>query len=198
MEFRKNHASKGSPLPLDYLKMIADVFAANFEAGLKAVKKLEPKSKPKFKAFGMIYSNEIVLAISLGVGDEQLANTTVYASSDFDPKASAPTAEELLGASVDAIGSVFSYIFDDSKTDRIKQLLAESLASLDDIPFHWTKMEVGKLEVHLKVDKSNPELDEMADEWLKKNDPDLKDLDQQNERDAEKLFVTGKPKKPLH
>jgi hypothetical protein len=197
MEFRNNHPILGSPLPVDYLKMTSDVFSSNFELGLKAIKKLEPKSQPQFKAYGIIYSNEIVLAISLFTGD-QLAATTAYASSDFDPKASAPTAEQLLGASVDAIGSVFSYIFEDGKSVRIKQMLSGTLAALEDIPYIWTKMEVGKQEIHLKVDKSNPELDEMANDWLKKNDPDLKDLDQKNQKDAENLFVTGKPKKPIH
>ncbi len=194
MNSRKEHQTKGSALPVDYLKMVSEVFSSNFDTGLKAIKKLKPKSQAGFKAYGMIYPSEIVLAISLFTGD-QLGATTAYASSDYDPKASSPTAEDLLGASVDAIGSVFSYLFETKHPKRLEQVLAESLSALEDIPFKWTEMEVGRFKIHLLVDKSNPDLDLMADDWLSKNDPGLKELEKQNQEEAEKLFVTGKPKK---
>ena len=45
------------------------------------------------------------------------------------------------------------------------------------------------------MDKANPLLDEMADEWLSKHDPKLRELEQQEEDEMKDLFITG-PKKP--
>jgi hypothetical protein len=34
-------------------------------------------------------------------------------------------------------------------------------------------------------------LEEQADDWLRKNDPELKRLQEENQKETEKLFVTG-------
>ena len=180
--------SRSSTLPLDYLQMVATVFSNHFDRGLKIYSKF--KKGPRFEVNGEIYGNEIVLAVSL-LSEGELAATTVYTSCDFDPKASAPNAQDLLAACVDAAGTLFGTLLDPENKDRIEQLAEESLSAMDNIPFEWAKVEVDGLRIFLKVDKSNPKLDELADEWLAKNDPGLRHLEELTRRETEKLFVTG-------
>ena len=180
--------AKSSPLPVDFLKMVNEVFSTNFDAGLKALSKIKPD--PFFQASGLIYSNEIVLAITLAHKD-QLAATTLYASCDFDPKASSPTVQDLLGACVDAVGSVYGALLDPAKKDRLEQLADESLSALENVPFEWTPLELDRYKVFVKVDKSNPALDDAAEEFLKKNDPEYQDRLEREHKETEELFVTG-------
>ena len=193
MEKRKVSASpsvsKASPLPLDYLKMVRDVFNSHFDAGLKIYGELKPN--PQFEAKGEIHSDEIVLAVSLR-SDQELAATTVYASIDFDPKASVPGVPELLGACVDAVGGVFGTLLAADRPEVIAQVAEESLAAIENVPFDWTSVETGQRRVFVKVDKSNLSLDAITQEWLLKNDPDLRKISDQEARDAEDLFITGK------
>src|SRR4051794_22159178 len=101
MERRKTSTIKPTPLPVDYLRMVSTVFTTNFDAPLKAFAKL--KEQPvRFEASGNVYGDKIVLCVSLHTAGE-LAATSVYASSDFDPKASSPTVQDLLGACVDGL-----------------------------------------------------------------------------------------------
>lgn len=191
MEKRKQSLTKASPLPVDYLKMVAQVFTSNFDAGLKIYENIKPHAY--FEAQGEVASSEIILAVSL-MNKDQISATTVYASTDFDPKASSPTVQDLLSACVDAIGSVYSTLLAADKPEIIEQLADESLSALENVPFHWTEVEADKKRIYIKLDKSNLALDEMADDWLKKYDPDLQKLEEETEKETEKLFVTG-PKK---
>ncbi len=199
MESRKGNRNNltsrahSTGLPVDFLRMVVEVFTANFDAGLKALSKIKPN--PAFQAQGAIYSNEIILSVSLS-HEGQLAATTVHVSCDFDPKASAPTAEDLLGTLVDAAGSVFGHFLDAKKPDRLEQLADESLSALEEAPFEWTLLELDNRRVHVKVDKSNLSIDQMTDEWLLKNDPDIAERERQEQAETEKLFVTGPKKKP--
>src|ERR1700722_8392488 len=102
MERRKTSQTKSSPLPHDYIKMIQEVFSANFESGLKILDKNQPS--PYFEIQGQVFSNEVVVSVSL-MSDQQISATTVHSSSDFDPKASSPTIQDLLSACVDSIGA---------------------------------------------------------------------------------------------
>jgi hypothetical protein len=52
-------------------------------------------------------------------------------------------------------------------------------------------MEVDRSRIYVKVDKSNPLMDELADEWLQKNDPDYRERLEAEEEETENLFVTG-------
>lgn len=190
MEHRKEQKAtvKSSPLPSDFLKLVSEIFSNNFEAGLKSLKKIKP-APAHFEASGRIYPDEIVLSVTL-VHEGQIASTTVYASADFDPKASSPTIQELLERAVDAAGSVFADLFSE-KPGRLEQLADESLAALEEVPFEWTALEVGKRTLYVKVDKSNPALDQMADEWLAKRDPEAAARLKEEQSQAERLFVTG-------
>jgi len=188
MEHRKISQSKPSPLPLDYLKMVTEVFTTNFDAGLKVYSQY--RAEPYFEAQGEIASGEIVLAVSL-MNKNQLSATTVYASSDFDPKASSPTVQDILEACIDAAGTLFGTLLAPEKPEKIALLADESLSSLENIPFLWTEFESNKKRIFIKLDKSNLTLDNLTDKWLKENDPKLKDQEAEEERETENLFFTG-------
>jgi hypothetical protein len=191
MERRKSSQSKTAPLPLDYVKMVNQVLTTTFDEGLKKLNQLSPKNPSVFFTTGRIFSDEIVLAVSL-IQQGRLPATTVFASVDFDPKASAPTVEDLLGACVDTVGSLFSEFFSPKHPARLEQMLSESLSALDNAPFEWTAIKLEKYKVHLKMDKSNPVVDSMADDFLSKHDPSFKEREREEAEETEKLFVTGK------
>jgi hypothetical protein len=180
--------SKPSPLPVDYTRMVEEVLAANFDSGLKALKR-HMKVGSAFRVLGNVYLDEIVLCVSLE-HPGQLAATTVYASADFDPQASSPTMQDLLACCVDAAGSVIGELFGNLSTSALERLADESLSALERAPFEWTMMEVNHQRIHVKVDKANPRLDELADEWLEKNDPHHSEREAEDEAEAERLFVT--------
>jgi len=192
MERRKTSNSKSSALPEDYLQMITEIFSAHFDAGLKLYGKI--RTEPRFEARGEIFANEIVLAVSL-VSSHDLSAATVHASSDFDPKASSPTVQDLLSACVDAIGTVFGSVLAPDQPEVIEQLAEESLAALENVPFDWVKLESNQREIFVKFDRSNPKLDVLADEWLKKHDPVIKEQLKEEEQETENLFVTGPNRK---
>ncbi len=196
METRKPHhlssgatAAKFSDLPHDYVKMVNEVFATNFDEGLKALAKLNP-AEAYFTTTGRIYVDEIVVCVSL-MHKEQMAATSVYASCDYDPKASSPTIQDLLAACVDATGAVYSQLLSPETPEVLEQLANESLSALENIPFEWTEFKVERHKVYLKVDKANPEIDKMADDWLEKHDPEFRAEAEEEQKETEKLFVTG-------
>jgi hypothetical protein len=194
-ERRKGTDSRHSELPLDYTQMVTEVFISNFADSVESMK-LSPA--PVFIAKGEIYSDEIVVHISL-VQEGRLAGTTAYASSDFDPKASSPSVEDLLGLCVDALGDLFQRLFELAQKSGTPALVLESnLQDLGEgqggLPLEWTQVEVAKRKIHLKLDRANPALDQAADQWLAKNDPEFLKNEEKNLKDAEKLFVLP-PKK---
>jgi len=193
MERRKITAFKSSPLPKDYLKMVCEVFTNHFDQGLLAFNKIRPNSQ--FEATGAVYSDEIILGVSL-VTEGQLSATTIYGSCDFDSKASSPGVEEILAACVDAIGSLFGLLLSPESPEKLEQLASDTLSTLqDDVPFEWTGVDSNKRKVFLRIDKSNPLVDAMADSWLAKHDPESQKAQFEEEKETENLFVTG-PKKP--
>jgi pyocin large subunit-like protein len=196
MEPRKKHdpssgasSSKFSDLPVDYVKMVNEVFTTNYDEGLKALAKINP-ARAYFSTTGRIYIDEIIVCVSL-LHEGQMAATSVYASSDYDPKASSPTIQDLLAACVDSIGAVYSQLLSPETPEVLEQLANESLSALENIPYDWTEFAVEKRKVYLKVDKANPEIDQMTEEFLKKHDPDFQAEIEEEQKETEKLFVTG-------
>ncbi len=189
MERHKTTSSKASPLPHDYLEMIEQVFTANFDVGLKAVQESKPESR--FIASGAVFADEIVLCVSLQQGD-QLSATSVYGSMEFDPKASSPTVQDLLALCVDAIGTIYQELLSAENPAAIEQLTSGSLSSLQNVPFDWSEVTLDKRKVFLKVDKANPKLDQLADDWLAQHDPHYQEKLEAEQKETEKLFVTGK------
>lgn len=178
-----------SDLPLDFTKMVREVYARNFGDGLKALAKIAGK-KPEFDVRGKIYSDEIVMGITLKFPD-QIAATTVYCSADFDPKASAPTAQDLISVCVDVIGGLYGQLLDPKSKETLEHLASGTLSGMEDIPFEWTEAQFEKRKVWVRIDKANPELEEQADEWLRKNDPNFEEFEDELEEEASRLFMTG-------
>jgi len=192
--------AKSSELPVDYLKMVKEVFDANFDEGMKRLG--SQLKEPRFQAWGAVFPDELLVAVTV-TSEGTIAATTVSASVDFDPKASAPTLQDLLSRCIDAIGSVYGSIFEEGKPERMDVLVSETLRDAENLPFEWTELEIEKRAVWVRLDKSNPALDQMAEEWLNANDPDRKAAQEDEESATEDLFVTGPrdgsgKKQPVH
>jgi hypothetical protein len=201
MERRKGSTNRtSSPLPVDFLKMVAEVFTTNFDEGLKSLRR-HTQGELSFEATGAVYLDEAVLCVSI-LERDNLAATTVYASLDYDPKASAPTLQDLLGSGVDAIGALYNTLLDPTDDARLEQIASHSVSALEHVPFEWAEHKAERYKVYLKLDKSNPRLEGLADDWLRKNDPDLQQLEAETEEEVENLFITGpgtpKSSKKIH
>ena len=48
--------------------------------------------------------------------------------------------------------------------------------------------------VWIRVDKANPELERLAEDWLQQNDPQFREQRERDELATKELFITG-PKK---
>jgi hypothetical protein len=160
---------------------------------LAEIKKTHQESY--FKAHGAIYADEILLAITLSHGPNQIAATTVYSSADYNPNQEVPALTDVLAACLDSIGSVFGFYLDPASPEKVAQIAHQSLGALEEAPFEWTPTEIEnthKISVFVKLDKSNPTLDALADEWLMKNDPhyqeELEKKENRNLTEAEEFL----------
>ncbi len=158
-------------LPVDYLKLVEESLSVTLEKGLSELKKTNPAAH--LAAKGAIFADEIIMAITLTQGENQLAATTVYGSVDFNPNAEKPKMDDLLAINVEAIGSVFLVYLDPNSPEKMEQIMHHSLSAIEDAPFEWTSMKLddGLIPVWVKLDKSNPLLDELTEKWLQENDP---------------------------
>jgi len=155
-------------LPSDYLNELVDVFSIHYGDALSKLESM--KSGPYFSANGGIYLDEVVVSLSIQF-DKSNSAITVFASSDFDPNASSPSAEQVLAACVDAIGFLFSKLLN-ADEENLNAIASGRLTELNDIPLIWTEVEMEKFKIFLKVDRSNPNLDDQATQWLEENDPE--------------------------
>ncbi len=188
LERRHASPSKSSPLPQDYLRMVEEIFTHQFDQALKAYEELRPQSR--FLASGAVFADEVVASVSL-LSEDQLAATTVHASADFDPKASAPTVQDLLSACIDALGTVWATLLDSENAEALAHLAHESLSALEKAPYEWTAIDSNQRKIFVKTDKSNPLVDQLAEDWLKSHDPDYVNTIDEEQSKTEKLFVTG-------
>ena len=157
------------------MRLVVETLNTAEEKGLEIVKKTHPNAA--FSANGAIYGDEILLAITLSQGEKDLAANTVYASADFDPNLQISQLESVLGTCLDAVGSIFDYYLNPSHPDRIEDLLQPTLGALDDAPFEWTPVEIHEIVKHpvwVRMDKLNPLLESLTDQWLAQNDPQFK------------------------
>ena len=165
---------EAADLPIDYLRLVESTLTTALEKGLIEMRKIHPISE--FQANGTIYGDEVMLTITLFHGENNLSATTVYISADFNPLFEKPTLEEILAACLDAAGSTYEYYLDHTNPEMIEQLSYHSLSALEEAPFDWSPLtqvaEMKKIPVWVKMDKSNPRLECLADQWLKENDPE--------------------------
>jgi hypothetical protein len=174
-------------LPIDYLKMVEETLKETHAAGIEALKKHHPICE--LKATGALYSNEVLMAITISHGENSLIATTVYASADFNPMMQEPSIDTILNECLDSAGSVLEFYLDPKHADRIAGLASASIGTLEEAPFEWTKMEETKVSVWVKIDKSNPSLDALAEDWLKKNDPKYSVSEQAEDADEAEDFL---------
>ncbi len=118
-----------------------------------------------------IYADEVLLAITISHGEQSLIATTVYASADFNPLMPEPGVELVLSNCLDSVGTILEHYLDPAFPERISQLAGATISALEEAPFEWTPMENTKVSVWVKIDKSNPTLEALTEEWLQKNDP---------------------------
>jgi hypothetical protein len=156
-------------LPLDYLKIVEETLNESLKKGIAELKKFHPICN--LKAGGVICSDEVLLAITISHGENSLIATTVYASADFNPLLPEPTVEIVLDECLASAGTVLSHYLDHTQPERIAQLAGATISALEEAPFEWTAMEETKVSVYVKIDKSNPALEALAEDWLLKNDP---------------------------
>jgi hypothetical protein len=175
------------PLPVDFIRLVEETLTQGLEEGLSAIREIHPESG--FHVGGAIYENEILLAITLTQGPSQISATTVFGSVDYDPNAEKPALMEILSACLDATGSVLQHYLDPAFPERIAQIADQSLGALEEAPFQWSPLKPEshpKIEVHVKIDKSNPVLDALTEEWLKKHDPEYREETVKNTEDKRK------------
>lgn len=166
MDRRKDTLFKGVRLPKDYLKLVEEVFKKNFAKELLSDK----SAKEYFLAYGELYPDELLLAVSLK-HPGNLRMTTCYGSVDYPPTklrteagAQAPSSSEAVTISmnqcVDAIASFFNTFFSEGRPVDYDMEYRQG----------WTPVELEKnTRVYLRINRDNPELEEQADELLAKD-----------------------------
>jgi hypothetical protein len=160
-------------LPVDYIKLVTETMDTALAAGLAEVKKTHPKVA--FYAGGAIYADEVLLAITLSQGDEDLFATTVYASADFNPLAEKPGIQLTLESCLDAAGAVYDFYLGMKHPEKVAEMMDPSLGAMEEAPFEWTIVDLSdqaNLPVYVRIDKANPQLDARAEKWLEENDPE--------------------------
>ena len=188
MESRKRSALKPVSLPHDFLKMVEDTVSEKFNNELMAYREVQPNAF--FKVRGELFSEEVLLAVSL-MSEQALSATTAYASTDYKESDRGEILQTKLDLLVDTLDELFQKLFSE-KNDQssLKKLADPVLSILEDVPLEWAK--VGSTQVFTRVDKANILLDEIADDWLAKNDPDWAEKVARIEKATESLFVTGR------
>lgn len=156
-------------LPIDYLRLVEDTLAESLKPGIVELKKIHPVTE--LKACGAIFGDEVLLAITISHGEKSVIATTVYASADFNPLMPEPGIETILTTCLDSVGTVLDHYLNPAFPDRIARLAEAPISALEEAPFDWTPIEDSKIPVWVKIDKSNPSLEALTEEWLMKNDP---------------------------
>ncbi len=103
-------ALKPVDLPLDYMKLVEETLKDSLKEGLVELKKIHPISD--IKAAGAIYSDEVLLAVTISHGPQTLIATTVYASANFNPLMEEPGIEKVLDSCLDCVGTVLLHYLD--------------------------------------------------------------------------------------
>ena len=66
---------------------------------------------------------------------------------------------------------LFDQILNPANPEDFDKIFDASLGALENIPYDWSPVEVDRYKVYLKLDRSNPNIEKMTEEWLNQNDP---------------------------
>ena len=166
-------------LPIDFLKLVEETVKESHKLGIYELQKIHPICI--IQAGGAIYADEVLLAITISHGEQSLIATTVYASANFNPLMPEPGIETVLDECLACAGTILNHYLDHTQPARIAQLAGATISALEEAPFEWTAMEETKVSVWVKIDKSNPALEALTEEWLLKNDPTYSKIDELEE-----------------
>ncbi len=172
MEKRKElseSAANFTPLPKDYLSIVEEALHSTFEAGLKRV--ISKTNEARFHASGAVYGDEIRLTGTLLYGKDSLNATSIHASIDFDPSTGSETVDARLASCIDAIGDWLEHYLQNEDEEIFESFINVSLGGISDGPFDWTEAkDDSNPRAWIKIDKINPVLENLADEWLTKHE----------------------------
>ena len=166
MERRKDTPVKGEALPRDYLVLIEGIFNKNFSAQIIG----KGKKRETFVVYGMIYSDEVVMAVSLK-NPSNLRMTTCYASMDFPPPSfipesgapavGIPTASDAVQTAVnsciDVVASFFQTYFEEERPLDYESEYRQE----------WVPVDLEKtLRVFLRLNRDNLEIEAASEEFI--------------------------------
>lgn len=208
---RRKLAADHSPhtdLPSDFLKLVNETLLQSFQESLLHFKKTYPDVH--FESGGQLFSDEVILQVTLNFGLKNLAATTFYASADFDPQHETLTLDKVLPLCLDAIGTLLEFYLNPKEVELMNKLAEPNISVLDEAPFVWTKLHDNHSHsLWLRMDKANPKLEQATQDWLKANDPQFEQSPtlQNHDHEAESFLedrldalqgdaLQGKMKKP--
>jgi hypothetical protein len=168
MERRKDTPSKGEALPRDYLVLIEGIFDKNFSDQIKG----KGKKREAFVVYGMIYPDEVVIAVSLK-NPTNMHMTTCYGSMDFPPpsfitESGAPASsspsdavQTAVNSCIDVIASFFQTYFEEERPVDYESEYRQE----------WVPVDLEKtLRVFLRLNRDNLELEAASEQFLAEHD----------------------------
>jgi len=176
---RKRHGKNPTSLPKDFLNTVSTLFQKQFAENVKG---------STFLAYGNLFSDEVVLCVSLS-HPKSLPAASMHISGDFTKKMSEnpETVTERLKSMVDVAASWFSQCF--QAGNGIEAVLEE----LKDANPAWQEFEWEGTQLFVKLGRENYTLESAADALLKKagfseeGDDPLDELDENEEIDPDSL-----------
>lgn len=162
-------------LPIDFLRLAEETLAENYKDLLESLK--EYRNHNQFLASGQIYEDEILFTVTLSHGPDQIHSTTFYASADFTVDQELPKIDDVFAAALNACGSVIDACI--GTPEKLEALCNGSLSNLEEAPLDWTGHVSDGVALHVKVDRTNPILEQMALDLLEdESEPENKEAEQ--------------------
>jgi hypothetical protein len=144
---RKEHEQKATHLPEEWRKKVRELLNSTY--GNKF-----DKEQCEFAVFGMTFTSEVVLAVSLvNKNDDNAAPVTYHVSTDLDEKTKA---DKVMDNLVDSVGLFFDNYFED--------------LNWNDFFSKWEETDFKGIKIHYKITRENVGLTLLADQILEEGD----------------------------
>jgi len=174
---RIRQTKKPTTLPKEFLKTVSDLFQKQFKSKLGGA---------TFLVYGNLYSNEVVLCVSLSHSKTLKAASMHISNSLAKNLAENPEkVTEQLKSMVDVAASWFSQCF--SEGAGLEAVLKE----MADASTEWQEFEWEEQQLFVKLNRVNYALEKAADDFLKKKgfaDDGDDPLDELDELDEDELL----------